>query len=84
MANPAAVNANSQIDINALLGNLKNAAGTNGPPSQMPTGHEYAAAGYAQPPGGSMPPTGNGAMPGGADPSAQVATIMQQLARFRQ
>lgn len=83
-ANAAAYAQNSQIDINALLGNL-NAAGAlpSGTPnmSGYPTTQPYHAASHPISPttGGHPPPA-----PNGGDTAQQVQNIMATLARYRQ
>jgi hypothetical protein len=71
-----------QIDINAVLSNLKGAsAATAAGAISAP----YGVAGYpaAAPPGAGLGQVGN-MRQRGADPSQQVQNIMAQLSRFRQ
>jgi hypothetical protein len=76
--NSAAGAANGQVDLQALLGNMK---GVPGPGQPQVAGQPYP--GYGAPAYGQAMPPANG---GAAAPStnAQVQNIMAQLARYRQ
>jgi hypothetical protein len=71
----AAASQAAQIDMNALLGNLRNAAAAQ-QPGQAPGGYPAAAYGAAAAGGGAA----SGGY-GGMDAAQQVQSIMEQLKR---
>jgi hypothetical protein len=76
-----------QIDINALLGNLRNTATnqTMPPPSYGSTANYGSASAFMQQGANMMSPIGSaGVSFGGGDTAQQVQTIMEQLKRATQ
>jgi hypothetical protein len=81
---PAAGAPQAQIDVNALLGNLRNAAATQATPVPGPPSYGVPAA-YV-PPMNNAVPNGHGGIAGlgGIDTAQQVQTIIDQLKRAAQ
>jgi hypothetical protein len=83
---------NSQIDINALLSNLKHIAGVANPTTPTATGMtnyasstpSYQATSASNPLSPTAAPGGVTGVNGGTDTAAQVQNIMATLARYRQ
>lgn len=81
---PAGAPQAAQIDVNALLGNLRNAAAAQAAPVPAVPGYGAPPA-YAPPIGGAAPGAPGGmAGLGGVDTAQQVQTIIDQLKRAAQ